>query len=278
MSVKAEPQKTAGPQECAGCGKKIQDRFLLKALDMYWHEDCLKCGCCDCRLGEVGSTLYTKGNLLLCRRDYLRLFGTTGYCSACNKVIPAFEMVMRARTNVYHLECFACQQCNHRFCVGDRFFLCDNKILCEYDYEERMVFANLAYNSSNLASQMKSNNRSNNGPANGPSATGPNAAPVSSATGLKDIPNGAAMPHHHPPMPPTSAAGGPGSGPLPPMMNGGGPISHNVERLPSMNGGSFNGGPPGGMMGGPPSGLGGPSGNMAPLPPMSSGSLPSMVS
>ena len=95
---------------------------------------------------------------------------------------------------------------------------------------------------------------------------------------LQDIPNGAAMPHHHPPMPPTSAAGGPGSGPLPPMMNGGGPISHNVERLPSMNGGSFNGGPPGGMMGGPPSGLGGPSGNMAPLPPMSSGSLPSMVS
>ncbi len=45
---------------------------------------------------------------------FFRLFGTTGYCAACNKVIPAFEMVMRARTNVYHLECFACQQCNHR--------------------------------------------------------------------------------------------------------------------------------------------------------------------
>ena len=44
-----------------------------------------------------------------------RLFGTTGYCAACQKVIPAFEMVMRARTNVYHLECFACQQCNHRY-------------------------------------------------------------------------------------------------------------------------------------------------------------------
>ena len=73
MSVKAETQKTSGgPQECAGCGKKIQDRYLLKALDTYWHEDCLKCGCCDCRLGEVGSTLYTKGNLILCRRDYLR--------------------------------------------------------------------------------------------------------------------------------------------------------------------------------------------------------------
>jgi len=29
-------------------------------------------------------------------------------------MIPAFEMVMRAKDNVYHLECFACQQCNHR--------------------------------------------------------------------------------------------------------------------------------------------------------------------
>ncbi|XP_053950738.1 LIM/homeobox protein Lhx2 [Anastrepha obliqua] len=133
-----------GSQLCAGCGKHIQDRYLLRALDMLWHEDCLKCGCCDCRLGEVGSTLYTKGNLMLCKRDYLRLFGNTGYCAACSKVIPAFEMVMRARTNVYHLECFACQQCNHRFCVGDRFYLCENKILCEYDYEERLVFASMA--------------------------------------------------------------------------------------------------------------------------------------
>ncbi|WAR02965.1 RBTN1-like protein [Mya arenaria] len=108
-------------QECSGCKKDIRDRHLLKALDQYWHEDCLKCSCCDCRLG---------------------------YCSACSKMIPAFEMVMRAKNNVYHLECFACQMCNHRF------FLCDNKILCEYDYEERMVFANMTYNY-NALSQIK---------------------------------------------------------------------------------------------------------------------------
>lgn len=204
--AKSEPitatsnQSNSPHQLCAGCGKQIQDRYLLRALDMLWHEDCLKCGCCDCRLGEVGSTLYTKGNLMLCKRDYLRweinfwvgtftvrlggvkgekrkflwrknvdflpsrlvkrlcltlvelsvnglfcwmvvverrcviacclsclvfyegfsclfyrLFGNTGLCAACNKVIPAFEMVMRARSNVYHLECFACQQCNHRY-------------------------------------------------------------------------------------------------------------------------------------------------------------------
>lgn len=131
-----------GP-ECAGCQKPIRERYLLKALDQLWHEDCLKCACCDCRLGEVGSTLFTKANLILCKRDYLGLFGATGLCSACNKAIPAFEMVMRARGNVYHLECFACQQCNHRFCVGDRFYLHENRILCEYDYEERMVFSSM---------------------------------------------------------------------------------------------------------------------------------------
>ncbi|XP_050433381.1 LIM domain only protein 3-like isoform X2 [Adelges cooleyi] len=142
---------STGAQECAGCGKHITDRFLLKALDLFWHEDCLMCGCCGCRLGEVGSTLYTKANMILCKKDYFRMFGNKGMCAACFKDIPAFEMVMRARSNVYHLECFACQQCNHRFCVGDRFYLCENKILCEYDFEERMVFANMAYNPATLA-------------------------------------------------------------------------------------------------------------------------------
>lgn len=110
-----EPSSMNAAKECAGCGKRIVERYLLKALDIFWHEDCLKCGCCDCRLGEVGSTLYIKANLILCKRDYLRLFGNTGACSACNKIIPAYEMVMRAKYNVYHLECFACFACQHRW-------------------------------------------------------------------------------------------------------------------------------------------------------------------
>lgn len=57
---------------CAGCRQPITERYLLRALDSSWHEDCLRCSCCDCRLGEVGSTLFTRSNLLLCRRDYLR--------------------------------------------------------------------------------------------------------------------------------------------------------------------------------------------------------------
>lgn len=121
-----EPAPMMAAKECAGCGKRIVERYLLKALDIFWHEDCLKCGCCDCRLGEVGSTLYIKANLMLCKRDYLRLFGNTGSCSACNKMIPAYEMVMRAKYNVYHLECFACFACQHRCVLVERIFFVSN--------------------------------------------------------------------------------------------------------------------------------------------------------
>lgn len=37
-----------------------------------------------------------------------------------------------------------------RFCVGDKFYLCENKILCQYDFEERMTIYQAAYNNRNL--------------------------------------------------------------------------------------------------------------------------------
>jgi len=135
-TISSTPMGSCSPPVCSGCKKSICERFLLKAMDQFWHEDCLKCSCCDCRLGEVGSTLFTRANLILCKRDYLRLFGSTGTCSACKQTIPAFVMVMRAKGNNYHLECFACHRCNHRFCVGDKFYLLDNRVVCEYDYVE----------------------------------------------------------------------------------------------------------------------------------------------
>lgn len=57
---------------CVKCDKQIQDRYFLKALNAFWHEDCLKCNCCNCRLVDVGSTLFTRENVLLCKSDYLR--------------------------------------------------------------------------------------------------------------------------------------------------------------------------------------------------------------
>jgi hypothetical protein len=74
LGVQQQQQQPVISHLCAGCGQLIKDRYLLQALDSYWHEDCLKCSCCGCRLGEVGSNLFTKANLILCKRDYLRYY------------------------------------------------------------------------------------------------------------------------------------------------------------------------------------------------------------
>ena len=57
---------------CAGCGGKISERFLLFSMDRYWHTRCLKCSCCQAHLGDIGSSCYSKGGMILCRSDYLR--------------------------------------------------------------------------------------------------------------------------------------------------------------------------------------------------------------
>lgn len=133
-------QESGGTQMivCAACSKPIRERYLLEALDKQWHEDCLKCACCDCRLGEVGSSLFTQADKILCRRDFLRIFGQSGCCAACKKSIPPYELVMRANENAYHMDCFACQQCQYRFCVGDRFHLTDaHRIVCTLCHSEQ---------------------------------------------------------------------------------------------------------------------------------------------
>lgn len=57
---------------CSGCKKPIKkDKYLLKTCNNYWHEDCLRCDRCHDRLAELGSTLYTKSSMNLCRKDYL---------------------------------------------------------------------------------------------------------------------------------------------------------------------------------------------------------------
>ncbi|KAG9510967.1 LIM domain only protein 3 [Fragariocoptes setiger] len=121
------------PITCAGCHKPIKDQYLLEAIGKMWHEHCLKCDCCDVVLATAGSKLYKVPltEKILCKTDYMRVFGAKGVCGACNKTIQPFEMVMRANRNTYHMECFACQQCLYRFCVGDKFHLQDDhKIIC----------------------------------------------------------------------------------------------------------------------------------------------------
>ncbi|XP_041370339.1 LIM domain transcription factor LMO4.1-like isoform X2 [Gigantopelta aegis] len=119
---------------CAGCGARILDRFLLHALDRYWHTGCLKCSCCQAQLGEIGTSCFTKAGMILCRNDYIRLFGSGGTCAACSQTIPANELVMRVQASVYHLKCFTCVSCHGPLQPGDRFGIINGSLVCEQDY------------------------------------------------------------------------------------------------------------------------------------------------
>lgn len=65
-------QNCATVKVCAGCGGKIVERFLLHALERYWHNGCLKCSCCGALLADIGSSCFTKGGMILCKNDYIR--------------------------------------------------------------------------------------------------------------------------------------------------------------------------------------------------------------
>ncbi|XP_071445395.1 uncharacterized protein [Hetaerina americana] len=136
---------------CAGCGGKIVERFLLHALDRYWHNACLKCTCCGATLADIGGSCFTKAGMILCKQDYLRLFGSTGACAACGQTIPASEFVMRAGppqsggggpnhasnpTGVFHLKCFACSKCQAQLMPGDRYYLLAGSLVCEQDWHK----------------------------------------------------------------------------------------------------------------------------------------------
>uniref|UniRef100_A0A1B6CPF1 LIM zinc-binding domain-containing protein n=1 Tax=Clastoptera arizonana TaxID=38151 RepID=A0A1B6CPF1_9HEMI len=124
-----------------------QHEHLRQPLDRYWHNGCLKCSCCGAMLADIGSSCYTKGGMILCKTDYIRLFGSTGACSACGQTIPASEFVMRAGApvaggggppahHVFHLKCFACSKCGAQLVPGDRYYLLAGSLVCEQDWHK----------------------------------------------------------------------------------------------------------------------------------------------
>jgi recombinational DNA repair protein (RecF pathway) len=123
-------------QRCAACGQDIADRFLLYAIDRYWHTDCLRCSACQSPLADLGSTCFTRAGMTLCRTDYIRLFGMTGTCSSCRQPIPPNEFVMRTPQDgaVYHVTCFTCVTCHGRLVPGDRYAVVNGRLVCEHDY------------------------------------------------------------------------------------------------------------------------------------------------
>lgn len=66
--------------------------------------------------------------LCVCRR-----FGTK--CAGCAQGISPSDLVRKARSKVFHLNCFTCMVCNKQLSTGEELYVIDeNKFVCKDDY------------------------------------------------------------------------------------------------------------------------------------------------
>ncbi|CDQ76640.1 unnamed protein product [Oncorhynchus mykiss] len=115
---------------CAGCDRPILDRFLLNVLDQAWHAKCVQCCECNCNLTEK---CFSRDGKLYCKIDFFRRFGTK--CAGCLQGISPSDLVRKARSKVFHLNCFTCMVCNKQLSTGEELYVIDeNKFVCKEDY------------------------------------------------------------------------------------------------------------------------------------------------
>lgn len=69
----ADPENGSNGACCAGCGRSIDDRFYLSAVDMCWHIGCLQCAECKLPL-DTELTCYSRHGNIYCKQDYYRYF------------------------------------------------------------------------------------------------------------------------------------------------------------------------------------------------------------
>ncbi|NP_571282.1 LIM/homeobox protein Lhx1b [Danio rerio] len=115
---------------CAGCERPILDRFLLSVLDRAWHAKCVQC--CDCKC-SLTDRCFSREGRLYCKNDFFRRYGTK--CGGCAQGISPSDLVRKARSKVFHLNCFTCIMCNKQLSTGEELYILDEyKFVCKEDY------------------------------------------------------------------------------------------------------------------------------------------------
>ncbi|CAJ0935649.1 unnamed protein product, partial [Mesorhabditis belari] len=118
---------------CAICESSIVDPTLLSANGASFHLCCLRCAGCESSL-ESSHSCYFRDGAPFCKTCYARRFGAK--CSSCDRSIQSTDWVRRARSFVYHLACFICDQCHRQLSTGEEFALTNNRILCKQHFME----------------------------------------------------------------------------------------------------------------------------------------------
>ncbi|XP_044271565.1 actin-binding LIM protein 3 isoform X2 [Tribolium madens] len=103
--------------ECAGCGKELNEGQALVALDQQWHIWCFKCGTCGVVLhGEYMG----RNGQPYCERDYQKQFGIK--CAYCSRYISG-KVLQAGDNHHFHPTCARCTKCGDPFGDGEEMYL-----------------------------------------------------------------------------------------------------------------------------------------------------------
>ncbi|XP_037046639.1 protein apterous-like isoform X1 [Bradysia coprophila] len=163
-SPESSSEILTGPDDCAGCGRLIQDRFFLQAVEKRWHVGCLRCCVCS-QLLESETSCFSRDGNIYCKSDYYRVFQSTRRCSKCMASISSSELVMRARHLVFHIRCFSCAVCNTPLTKGDQFGMRTDLVFCRLHYEISLESTSTAPTPLTLSCQYSQYGSSPNGPS-----------------------------------------------------------------------------------------------------------------
>lgn len=82
-----------------------------------------------------------------------RRFGTK--CAGCAQGISPSDLVRKARSKVFHLNCFTCMVCNKQLSTGEELYVIDeNKFVCKDDYLSSSSLKEGSLNSGTQASAL----------------------------------------------------------------------------------------------------------------------------
>jgi insulin gene enhancer protein ISL-1 len=129
----ADAPMNVSTQVCHGCQQNIDDDYrLYVAPDLHWHVACLLCSECHSPMTERDTCIIRDGRPY-CRTDYIQLFGCV--CALCHCNIGASDLIMRAKSQVFHLECFQCSACEHQLQPGEQYAVSSGKLFCHKHFD-----------------------------------------------------------------------------------------------------------------------------------------------
>eukprot|EP00736_Rhodelphis_marinus_P011338 Rmarinus@m.11031 len=124
---------------CSGCERPLlatdesgEEAQFVRTEHGTYHEDCFVCS--ECRQVLANRPCRFADGRFICEEDYNILFAHR--CVGCKLTIESVSGVIEALGRYYHPDCFVCDHCHEPLAPESVFYVEDENIYCEADYNK----------------------------------------------------------------------------------------------------------------------------------------------